>query len=59
MFDDFAGWLWVIAIGGLAGWLAGGMMRGGGYGIFGNVVLGVIWRIGGPVVTRTAQRRPF
>ena len=33
--------IWLI-IGGVAGWLAGLIVRGGGYGIIGDVVVGII-----------------
>lgn len=32
---------WLI-IGGLAGWIAGNIMRGGGFGILGNIGVGVV-----------------
>ncbi len=32
---------WLI-IGGIAGWLAGRLMRGGGFGVIGDIVLGVV-----------------
>ncbi|MCF6314205.1 MAG: GlsB/YeaQ/YmgE family stress response membrane protein [Verrucomicrobiales bacterium] len=31
-----------LLIGAVAGWLAGTLMRGGGFGIFGNIVVGII-----------------
>ncbi|MCB0059038.1 MAG: GlsB/YeaQ/YmgE family stress response membrane protein [Caldilineaceae bacterium] len=31
-----------MIIGGIAGWLAGKIMRGGGFGILGNIIIGVI-----------------
>jgi len=31
-----------LLIGGVAGWLAGLIMKGGGFGILGNIVVGVI-----------------
>jgi uncharacterized membrane protein YeaQ/YmgE (transglycosylase-associated protein family) len=34
--------LWFILIGIAAGWLAGLVMKGGGYGILGDLVVGVI-----------------
>jgi uncharacterized membrane protein YeaQ/YmgE (transglycosylase-associated protein family) len=34
--------LWFIIIGGLAGWIAGRIMRGGGFGLLGNIVVGII-----------------
>jgi uncharacterized membrane protein YeaQ/YmgE (transglycosylase-associated protein family) len=33
--------LWFILIGLAAGWLAGQFMRGGGYGVLGDILLGV------------------
>lgn len=36
------GFLWFILIGALAGWLAGTIMRGRGFGIFGNIFVGII-----------------
>lgn len=32
---------WII-VGMIAGWLAGLVMRGGGYGVLGNMILGVV-----------------
>lgn len=32
---------WLI-IGGLAGWIAGNIMRGGGFGILGNIAVGIV-----------------
>ncbi|MGH9711120.1 MAG: GlsB/YeaQ/YmgE family stress response membrane protein [Candidatus Acidiferrales bacterium] len=34
--------LWVIVIGILAGWIAGKIMRGSGFGLLGDLVVGVI-----------------
>ena len=31
-----------LIIGAIAGWIAGSLMRGGGFGILGNIVVGVI-----------------
>jgi uncharacterized membrane protein YeaQ/YmgE (transglycosylase-associated protein family) len=36
------GLLYSLLIGGLAGWLAGKLMKGGGFGIILNIVLGLI-----------------
>ena len=33
--------IWIV-IGGVAGWLASQVIRGGGFGLVGNVVLGII-----------------
>ena len=34
--------VWFLLIGGIAGWLAGKFMKGGGFGVFGNVVVGIV-----------------
>lgn len=33
--------LWII-IGALAGWIAGQVMKGGGFGLLGNIVVGIV-----------------
>lgn len=35
------GWLWFIIIGAVAGWLAGNLMRGGGFGLLVNILVGI------------------
>jgi len=45
--------VWFILIGLVAGWLAGVIMKGGGYGVVGDIVVGVIGAlIGGWLFTR-------
>ncbi len=39
--------LWSLIIGIAAGWLAGQLMKGGGYGLLGDLVLGIIGAIVG------------
>jgi uncharacterized membrane protein YeaQ/YmgE (transglycosylase-associated protein family) len=39
--------LWFILIGIAAGWLAGQIMKGGGYGLVGDMIVGVIGAIVG------------
>lgn len=34
--------IWFLIVGLIAGWLAGKFMRGGGYGIVGDMIVGVI-----------------
>ena len=34
--------LWFLIIGVVAGWLAGQLMKGGGYGLIGDLVLGIV-----------------
>lgn len=35
------GWIWWIIIGAVAGWLAGKLMRGGGFGFIVNLLIGI------------------
>jgi uncharacterized membrane protein YeaQ/YmgE (transglycosylase-associated protein family) len=44
--------LWFIIIGIIAGWLAGVIVRGSGYGIAGDLVVGVIGAIVGGFILR-------
>jgi uncharacterized membrane protein YeaQ/YmgE (transglycosylase-associated protein family) len=39
--------IWFLLIGLLAGWLAGKLMSGGGFGLVGNMVLGVVGAVVG------------
>jgi uncharacterized membrane protein YeaQ/YmgE (transglycosylase-associated protein family) len=39
-----------LAIGAVAGWLAGNLMKGGGFGFWGNIVVGVIGAVVGGFV---------
>ncbi len=34
--------VWFLLIGLIAGWLAGRVMRGGGYGVVGDMIIGVV-----------------
>jgi uncharacterized membrane protein YeaQ/YmgE (transglycosylase-associated protein family) len=34
--------IWFIVVGLVAGWLAGTLMKGGGFGIIGDIIVGVI-----------------
>jgi uncharacterized membrane protein YeaQ/YmgE (transglycosylase-associated protein family) len=36
------GWIWFLLIGLAAGWLAGLITKGGGFGLLGNLIVGVI-----------------
>ena len=44
---DLKSLLVFLAIGAVAGWLAGNIMKGGGSGLFGNMLVGVIGAIVG------------
>jgi uncharacterized membrane protein YeaQ/YmgE (transglycosylase-associated protein family) len=39
--------LWFLIVGLIAGWLAGQVMKGGGYGLVGDMIVGVIGAIFG------------
>ena len=38
-------WLWIILVGAIAGWLAGQVMRGAGFGLLGNIIVGILGAI--------------
>jgi uncharacterized membrane protein YeaQ/YmgE (transglycosylase-associated protein family) len=40
-------WLWFLILGLIAGWLAGVLTKGSGYGVFGDVVVGVVGSVFG------------
>jgi uncharacterized membrane protein YeaQ/YmgE (transglycosylase-associated protein family) len=42
--------LWYLIIGGLAGWLAGMLMRGGGFGVLGDILVGIVGGVVGGFV---------
>jgi len=44
---DYAGLLIFIVIGAAAGWMAGILMKGGGFGLLGNIIVGVVGAIAG------------
>jgi uncharacterized membrane protein YeaQ/YmgE (transglycosylase-associated protein family) len=47
---DVQGLIIFLAIGAVAGWLAGTLMKGGGFGLLGNMVVGIIGAVVGGVV---------
>jgi len=45
-------WFWFLLIGAIAGWLAGVLTQGRGFGLFGDIAVGVVGaRVGGFVFT--------
>jgi len=44
------GLIWSIIIGGIAGWLAGLIMKGEGYGVLVNILLGIVGGLVGGLV---------
>ena len=47
---DLTGLIMLLAIGAIAGWLAGKLMRGGGFGLLGNIAIGIIGAVIGQFV---------
>ncbi len=47
---DITGLIIFLAIGAVAGWLAGTLMKGGGFGLLSNIVIGVIGAVLGGFV---------
>ena len=47
---DIEGLVIFLVIGALAGWLAGMLMKGGGFGLLGNIVVGIIGAVIGGFV---------
>jgi uncharacterized membrane protein YeaQ/YmgE (transglycosylase-associated protein family) len=47
---DVTGLLIFLAIGAVAGWLAGTLMKGGGFGLIGNIIVGIIGAVVGGFV---------
>jgi uncharacterized membrane protein YeaQ/YmgE (transglycosylase-associated protein family) len=47
---DIQALLIMLAIGALAGWLAGTLVKGGGFGLIGNIVVGIIGAVIGGFV---------
>jgi len=41
------GWLWFLVVGLVVGWLAGLIMKGRGFGVVGDIVVGVIGAVFG------------
>ncbi len=44
---DIMGLLIYLAIGAVSGWLAGKLMRGGGFGLLGDIVIGIVGAVVG------------
>ena len=42
--------LWFLVIGLVAGWLAGALMKGGGFGLVGDLIVGIIGAVIGGVL---------
>lgn len=45
-------WVWFFFIGGVVGWLAGLIVRGRGFGIIGDIVIGIVGAILGGWMAR-------
>ncbi len=44
---DITALLIFLAIGAVAGWLAGNLMKGGGFGLLGNIIVGILGAVFG------------
>lgn len=47
---DVSGLIIFLAIGALAGWLGGKIMKGGGFGLVGNIIIGIVGAVIGGYV---------
>lgn len=47
---DLTGILIFLAIGAVAGWLAGKIMKGSGFGVVGNIVVGIVGAVLGGIL---------
>ena len=47
--------LWLVVVGAIAGWLAGRIMRGHGFGLIGDIIVGVIGSFLGRYLLRTMK----
>jgi len=45
-------WLWFLIIGAVAGWLAGKLTRGHGFGLVGDLVMGILGALVGGFIFR-------
>ena len=54
--DALWGWIGALIIGGIAGWLAGKVMRGGGFVVLVNVIIGIV---GGLIGNLLIEWLPF
>jgi uncharacterized membrane protein YeaQ/YmgE (transglycosylase-associated protein family) len=50
MFLSFMGLIWTLVIGIIAGWLAGQIWKGSGFGLLGDMIIGVIGSLVGGFV---------
>ena len=41
------GFLWFLIVGAIAGWLAGQVMKGRGFGLVGNIIVGILGGLAG------------
>jgi uncharacterized membrane protein YeaQ/YmgE (transglycosylase-associated protein family) len=55
---SFESFVIVLVVGLLAGWLAGFVMKGGGYGLTGDIALGLVGGIVGSFLLRTLGFAP-
>lgn len=55
---DITGLIIFLAIGAVAGWLAGNLMKGGGFGLLIDIVIGIIGAVLGGLYPVCLESRP-
>jgi len=58
MGGDASDFLWFILVGLIAGWLAGLLVKGGGFGVIGDIVVGVLGALLGGFLFRQLGLSP-
>ena len=51
--------IWWMLVGLIAGWLAGKVMKGGGYGVAVDIVVGIVGAVSGALVFRRVANFPL
>ena len=54
MDNSISNWVWFLLIGGIIGWLAGVIVKGRGFGILGDIVVGIVGALFGGWLAVTA-----
>jgi len=55
---DITSLLIFLLIGAIAGWIAGSVMKGKGYGIIGNMVIGIVGAVSADSSSACSELRP-
>ncbi len=49
---ELRSWIWFLFIGGIVGWLAGVLVKGRGFGVLGDIAVGVVGALFGAWLSR-------